>query len=370
MNFFKNIKYKDIIVLLLIVFVGYKVIDNYPVYFLVLKKFLGVIAPFIYAMVFAYILNPIMKFFEKRFKLKRGLAVILTYLVVLGTIVIIALYGIPNLIESIISITKEVPDYVKMVQHWMNSALKNARVNEFMQDTGLMNNVASLSTKAGSILVSLLEGTTGSLISITTDIIKVGFGLLISIYMLLDKEKFIKQAKVILLMIVGEKIGMKILNFLKIYNYMIGTYIGIKALDSLIIGIISLVGLMILRLPYAPLLALVVGVTNMIPYFGPFIGMLTCAIVALFVTPFKAIIVCIFLLALQQFDAWFLEPKLVSGKVGIGPFWVIFGVTIGGGFFGPLGMILASPTLATIKIYYDKIINNYKEKHEKLVDSL
>ena len=151
---------------------------------------------------------------------------------------------------------------------------------------------------------------------------------------------------------------------------MIGTYIGIKALDSLIIGIISLVGLMILRLPYAPLLALVVGVTNMIPYFGPFVGMLTCAIVALFITPFRALVVFIFLLALQQFDAWYLEPKLVSGKVGIGPFWVILGVTIGGGFFGPLGMILASPTVATIKIYYKKIVNKYKEKHEKIVDSL
>lgn len=370
MSFFKNIKYKEIIVLLLIIFVGYKVIDNYPAYLVVIKKFMGIIAPFMYAIIFAYILNPIMKFFERRLKFKRGLAVLLTYLVVLGIIVVIALYGIPSIIESIISITKEIPDYVNMVQNWLNSILKNARLNEFVQDTGLMTNVTSLSSKAGTILVSLLEGTTGSIITITTDIIKIAFGLLISIYMLLDKERFLKQIKLLLLMITGEKIGRKILDFVKIYNYMIGTYIGIKALDSLIIGIISLVGLMILRLPYAPLLALVVGVTNMIPYFGPFVGMLTCAIVALFITPFRALVVFIFLLALQQFDAWYLEPKLVSGKVGIGPFWVILGVTIGGGFFGPLGMILASPTVATIKIYYKKIVNKYKEKHEKIVDSL
>lgn len=370
MSFFKNIKYKEIIVLLLIIFIGYKVIDNYPVYLLVLKKFMGIIAPFMYAIVFAYILNPIMKFFERRIKLNRGLAVLLTYLVVLGIIVVIALYGIPSIIESIFSITKEIPDYVNMVQNWLNSILKNARLNELMQNTGLMTNVTSLSSKAGTILVSLLEGTTGSLITITTNIIKIGFGFLISIYMLLDKERFLKQIKLVLLMITGEKIGRKILNFVKIYNYMIGTYIGIKALDSLIIGVISLVGLIILRLPYAPLLALVVGVTNMIPYFGPFVGMLTCAVVALFITPFKALVVFIFLLALQQFDSWYLEPKLVSGKVGIGPFWVILGVTIGGGFFGPLGMILASPTVATIKIYYKKIISKYKEKHEKIVDSL
>lgn len=370
MSFNKNIRYKDVLIFALIAFIGYKIIDNYAVYLSVFKKFLTVLTPFIYALIFAYILNPIMKLFEKRLKFKRGPAVGLTYLIVLGIIVIIGLYGIPSIIDSIISITKEIPNYVSTAQEWVNSALKNDKFYELMKDAGVLQTLTSLSTKVGTILVSLLEGAAGSLVTITTDIIMFGFGFLISIYILLDKEKFIKQTKVLLMMLIGERRGNSILNLTRIYNYMIGTYIGIKALDSLIIGTISLVGLVILDVPYAILLAVVVGFTNMIPYFGPFVGMITCATVAIFISPWKALAVFIFLLALQQFDAWYLEPKLVSGKVGVGPFWIILGVTIGGGFFGPLGMLLASPTMATIKIYYDKVINKYKDEHEELIDSL
>lgn len=370
MSFNKNIKYKDLLIFLLIAFIGYKIIDNYAVYLSVFKEFLTAITPFIYALIFAYILNPIMKLFEKRLKLKRGLAVGLTYLIVLGIIVIIGLYGIPNIIDSIVSITKEIPNYINTVQEWVNSALKNDKFYELMQDSGVLQSLTSLSTRAGTILVSLLEGAGGSLVTITTNLIMFGFGFLVSIYILLDKEKFIKQAKILLMMLIGESRGNSILNLTRTYNHMIGRYIVIKALDSLIIGTISLVGLVILKLPYAILLAVVVGFTNMIPYFGPFVGMLTCATVAIFISPWKALAVFIFLLALQQFDAWYLEPKLVSGKVGVGPFWVILGVTIGGGFFGPLGMILASPTMATIKIYYDKVINKYKDEHKELIDSL
>ncbi len=370
MSFNKNIRYKDVLIFALIAFIGYKIIDNYAVYLSVFKKFLTVLTPFIYALIFAYILNPIMKLFEKRLKLKRGLAVGLTYLIVLGIIVVIGLYGIPSIIDSIVSITKEIPNYVNTAQEWVNSALKNDKFYELMKDAGVLQTLTSLSTKAGTILVSLLEGAAGSLVTITTDIIMLGFGFLISIYILLDKEKFIKQTKVLLMMLIGESRGNSILNLTRIYNYMIGTYIGIKALDSLIIGAMSLIGLFVLDVPYAILLAVVVGFTNMIPYFGPFVGMITCATVAIFISPWKALAVFIFLLALQQFDAWYLEPKLVSGKVGVGPFWIILGVTIGGGFFGPIGMLLASPTMATIKIYYDKVINKYKDEHEGLIDSL
>ncbi|MBY0756470.1 AI-2E family transporter [Clostridium sardiniense] len=370
MSFNKNIKYKDVLIFALVAFIGYKIVDNYAVYLAVFKQFLVVLKPFMFALIFAYVLNPIMKLFEKRLKLKRGPAVGLTYFIVLGIIVLIGLYGIPSIIDSIVSITKDIPDYVSTVQGWVNSALENDKFYELMKDAGILQTLTSLSTKAGTILVSILESTAGSLVSITTDIIMFGFGFLISIYILLDKEKFIKQAKLLLMMLIGEKWGNKILNLTRVYNYMIGTYIGIKALDSLIIGLMSLVGLMVLKVPYAILLAVVVGFTNMIPYFGPFVGMVVCSIVAVFVSPWRALAVFIFLLALQQFDAWYLEPKLVSGKVGIGPFWVIFGVTLGGGFFGPLGMLLASPTMATIKIYYDKVVNKYKDEHKELVDSL
>ncbi|WP_338631721.1 AI-2E family transporter [Clostridium baratii] len=339
------------------IFISFKLIDNFSIFLSIIKKFLTILSPFIYALIFAYILNPVMKVFEKKFKFKRSLSVGLTYILVLVILIIIGIYGIPLIIDSIISITKEIPYYISISQDWIDSLLKNDSLYKLMSDSGILQTLTSLSTKAGSILVSLLNGTVNSLLTITTNLIMFIFGFLISIYILLDKEKFIKHSKLILIMITGKIRGNKIINALNIYNDMIGNYIGVKSLDSLIIGSISLIGLYALNMPYFLLLAILVGFTNMIPYFGPFIGMLVCALVAVFISPWKAFAVIIFLLALQQFDAWYLEPKLVSDKVGVTPFLIVLGVTIGGGFFGPIGMLLASPTVATIKIYYDKFIS-------------
>lgn len=357
MIFNKPLKYKDIFLFLLMIFISFKLIDNFSVFLSIIKKFLTILSPFIYALIFAYILNPLMKVFEKKFKFKRSLSVGLTYIFVLVILIIIGIYGIPLIIDSIISITKEIPYYISISQDWIDSLLKNDSIYKLMSDSGILQTLTSLSTKAGSILVSLLNGTVNSLLTITTNLIMFIFGFLISIYILLDKEKFIKHSKLILIMITGKIRGNKIINALNIYNAMIGNYIGVKSLDSLIIGSISLIGLYALNMPYFLLLAVLVGFTNMIPYFGPFIGMLVCALVAVFISPWKAFAVIIFLLTLQQFDAWYLEPKLVSDKVGVTPFLIVLGVTVGGGFFGPIGMLLASPTVATLKIYYDKFIS-------------
>lgn len=168
-------------------------------------------------------------------------------------------------------------------------------------------------------------------------------------------------------MIFKEENGNRIINFVRTYNKMVGFYIGIKAVDSSIVGIIALFGLLIVGEPYAPLIALIVGITNMIPYFGPLMGVIVAMTVAIFVSPMKAFVVFVLLLCIQQFDAWFLEPKLVGKKVGISPLGIILGVTIGGGFLGPIGMLLGSPTMATIKIYYEKLFSKFKDSNPRLV---
>lgn len=149
---------------------------------------------------------------------------------------------------------------------------------------------------------------------------------------------------------------------------MIGTYIGIKAIDSLIIGIMAFVLLNIVKSEYAILLAILVGITNMIPYFGPFVGEIIGFLINVFVSPAKGIIVFLTLFGLQMFDGWYLDPKLIGDKVGVRPFWIIYSVVIGGGFFGPLGMLLASPTAATIKIYYGKLLDKNKDIIDELTD--
>lgn len=366
----KNIRYLDILIFVIVAVIGYKIVDNYAVYLSFFKKLLTIISPFIYALIIAYILNPIMKLFEKRLKLKRGPAVGLTYLLFIGILFIIGLFVIPTLIDSIVSIAKEVPNYVETVQGWINTALKDERLFTLVNDAGVLQTITSLSSKIGVIIVNILEGSATSLLNITANVVMVGFGFLVSIYVLLDKERLIYNTKLLLGLIIGEKYSLKVLEALRLYHKMIGIYIGTKALDSLIIAIISLVGLIILKAPYAILLALIVGFTNMIPYFGPFIGEIVAAGVCIFVSPWKALAVFIFLLAVQQFDAWYLDPKLIGGKVGVRPFFIILGVTIGGGFFGAVGMLLASPTIATLKVYYDRKMYKYTSEHKEFVSRL
>lgn len=136
----------------------------------------------------------------------------------------------------------------------------------------------------------------------------------------------------------------------------------------MIIGSLALIGLTILKVPYAPLLALIVGITNMIPYFGPLVGIVISFVVTLFSSPLQAVVVAMLLFALQQFDAWYLEPKLIGKKVGVSPLGIIFGVTLGGGILGPVGMILGSPTMATARIYYNKLVDRFKESNKELVE--
>ena len=226
----------------------------------------------------------------------------------------------------------------------------------------IQEHLSAITSKTGTYIVSGLESSVSSIVVLTTNVVKILLGFLIAIYILLDKESLIRNAKLIICMIFKQERGEKIISWIKIYNKMIGTYVGTKALDSLIIGIIALVGLIIMRAPYSIILAIVVGFTNMIPYFGPLVGIVVSATVALFVKPSLVIIIVIFLLILQQFDAWYLEAKLVGKKVGVKPLLIMVAVLVGGGLLGPVGMILGSPTIATIKLAYDKIVENYKNK--------
>lgn len=367
MFFNKYIKYRDILVIVLIALVGYKLIDNYQMFLNLISTTISVISPFIYAMVFAYCINPIMNLFERRLKMRRGLSIFSTYLLIGGAIVIGSLYIVPSIVDSIISITSEIPGYMETVQGWINEALKNQNFYELINSTGLLDNISVISGNMSSIIIGILNGSVSSIVSITTNVVKIGFGFLISIYILLDKERFITEVKTITYMIFKEERGTRIIGLVRTYHEMIGKYIGTKAIDSAIIGVLAFFGLMVIGAPYTPLLAIVVGVTNMIPYFGPFVGEVVGAAVGLFVSPAMAITIFIFLLALQQFDAWYLDPKLIGDKVGVKPFYIILAVTIGGGFFGPIGMLLASPTMATINIYYERKVNLFKAKNKNLM---
>lgn len=363
----RNIKYINILIFVLIGIIGYKIIDNYNYFFNIITKGLVILSPFIYALVCAYILNPIVKLFEKKFNLKRGISIGLTYIILIGIIFIGLFFTIPSLIDSILNITSEIPNYIAKFQDWINIGLSNDRINELITQSGLLDNIQDIATNIGNVSINILQNFAVYLISLTSNLVNIVFGFLISIYVLIEKDNIVKMSKTIMYMILKEKNGTRLLTFIRTYNKMIGVYVGIKAIDSMIIGILALIGLMVLKVPYAPLLALIVGITNMIPYFGPLVGIVVSSVVTIFYSPLQALIVALMLFALQQFDAWYLEPKLIGKKVGVSPLAIIFGVTLGGGILGPVGMILGSPTMATARIYYNKLLVKFKTLNKELV---
>ena len=364
----RNIKYRDILIFALIGVVGYKIIDNYNYFFDIGKKIVSIMSPFIYCMICAYVLNPVVSFIEHKLKLKRVLSIAITYFILVTLIFVILVFTIPSVVDSILNITQEIPNYMGLVQKWINNILENKRIKDLIIQAGFFSKIGEISSQIGSQSIGLLQELVMYLLSLTSNLVNVVLGFLISVYVLADKEKFVRGARTVTYMIFKEEKGAKLINFIRTYNKMIGTYIGIKAIDSAIVGCIALVGLLIVGAPYAPLIALVVGVTNMIPYFGPLVGILVGSIFAIFDSPVKAVVVFILLLCIQQFDAWYLDPKLIGKKVGISPFGIILGVTIGGGFLGPVGMLLGSPTIGTINIYYEKYSRKFKESNPKLVE--
>ncbi|WP_315118558.1 AI-2E family transporter [uncultured Clostridium sp.] len=359
MQLFKEdkIKYLDIIKIVITIMISIKIVDNYELFFTGVNRIFSIISPFIYAFIIAYVLNPLMSFFERRFKLTRGKSILITYITIVLMLAIFSSYLMPRIITSIMDIIKNIPEFTKVAQNYFDTLIKDERVQNILYSTGNMElKTDFIISKGSSFLASVLNSFLSKTVSFTNYFVKWVFGFIISIYILADKESILETVRKIIYAILGKKNAGKALEFISNLHNMIGVYIGTKAIDSTIIGIMALVGLSIIKSPYSLLIALIVGVTNMIPYFGPFIGMVVAAIINLFFSPIRALVVLIFLFLLQQFDGWYLDPKLIGNKVGLKPFAVIFAVTLGGGLYGPVGMILGVPVMAIIRTYLEKLL--------------
>ena len=362
--FLKNNKYKSLIVAVLITIVlallAFKLIDNIDIFIAIIRKFISLSMSFVYGIVIAYVLTPIVKLFEVKAKLKRGVSIALTYAILIGGITIWALYGIPGLIENVKEIGRDIPNYISSIESVVNNVLDEEEFSSIISNTGIKVNIDTYINKTGEVLISALESSLMKVVSLSSIVFKFIIGLLVAIYILLDTERLLRECKRMMYLILKKEKSDKLIEFIKIYNSMIIRYIGIKAIDSMIIGMLAFILLNIVDSEYVILLSILVGITNMIPYFGPFVGEVLGFLINVFVSPTKGIIVFLTLFLLQMFDGWYLDPKLIGNKVGVRPFWIIYAVVIGGGFFGPIGMLLASPTAATIKIYYKKLLEKNK----------
>jgi predicted PurR-regulated permease PerM len=354
---FKFIEYLPIIILAII---AYKVADKIEILGSAVVYVLKLLIPFIWAFAFAYLLNPTMKKLETKFGLSRNLSLTITYLVLFGVITLSMMFVAPVIAESVVDIVNNVPSYADSVINYLES--KSTEI-EFLEEIGIFailepenikNTLENVAKNLNSILSAMLIGILG----VTTGILKIIIGLIISIYMLKDKEKFKMGIKRFIYAFMNREKADKLYVFSRETDLLFTKYIIGKLIDSIILGIICYIGLIFIQAPYALLMSIIIGITNMIPFIGPFIGAVPAVTITLFTSPVTALWVGLFILFLQQFDGYILGPKILGDSVGLSPFWIILAIIIGGGFFGIIGMLIGVPVMAVIRNYFIRLVDS------------
>lgn len=354
----KNIKfYTGLIITFLISYILIQFVDNYSYFLGIISKLLSLLTPFFIGMILAYILSPLVDFMERRLKCKRWLTILIIYGVIISGTVIFIIMIVPYITNSIIEIINQIPQYSKEVEAWILSIASDIESASLAQiQEGLLSIIPHLGSFAKFILDYILSTT----LSLTALIVNVVLGLIISVYIIIDKEGILSYIKKITNIILKKERANLVIDVCKTFNSNVGSYILAKSIDSFFVGLVSFIGLSLVGSKYALLLGVICAITNMIPYFGPIIGMVPAVIINIFYSPSVAMYSLVFLVILQQIEGSIIEPKFVGGKLGLTPILTLLAVTIGGGFFGIIGMILAVPIMGVIKIYLDKVIEKYK----------
>jgi predicted PurR-regulated permease PerM len=343
------------------------IIDNLSSYSSIIFK---ISKPFIWAFVIAYLLNPIMIYLEKKFRIKRLWSILIVYIFFLGLLSLVLVIITPKIISGISNIIQDVPSYIEKTQRWL--AYQQDSIEFIGQYRFLLIfqkylgelNYENLLDQFGTSLSPILDATLAQAINITSGIFNLLFAIIISVYFLKDKEKFIIYFKRIIYAFLDKEKADKVTKYCKEFNSLVSKFLIGKIIDSLIIGILCFIGTLIIGAPYPIVISTIVGVTNMIPYVGPIIGAVPCVIITLFYNPITAVWIALFILALQQFDGLYLGPKILGTQVGLSPLWIITAIIIGGGLFGIIGMLLAVPVIAILRTAINKFISiKLKEKN-------
>jgi len=342
------------------------------------NKFTVILQPIIIGFGIAYLINPIMKFFEKYLikwiepkmkkkkkaqKLCRTIATLGALAVFIFIIVILLVMLIPQLIESIQGVAITLPEEAQNLINKTNKYLsEDSQAANFLEDTLLhITNylrdwaMDDLLPKSNTYLTSITNG----LISAVKIFVNIIVGLIVSVYFLLGKETFIGQFKKLTYAVFKPKRANIIIETARKSNEIFGGFISGKILDSAIIAAICYIVLLIMKMPYPILVSVIVGVTNVIPFFGPYIGAIPSFIIIVLSNPIQGLYFLIMIFILQQVDGNIIGPNILGDSTGLSPFWVIFAILVGGGLFGFVGMLLGVPIFAVIYYIFQKIIGYF-----------
>lgn len=354
-----------------------------------LDKLFSILTPIILGAVIAYLINPLVTVTDKYtfslckrchipVKISSFIATAFSIALWLGLLVagISLLFSmiVPELYSSIVKLAGDLRIYVNTIYDFINEHLQNNPQLLSFVESGLdtltdsvynwVNN--DLIVQAQNIMSKLTVGISW-VFSLVTDIV---VSLIVSVYLLISKKKFLGQAKKLLYVFFKPDTANASLSVFRQANKIFGGFISGKLIDSLIIGILCFVGVSILKMPYPLLVSVFVGITNIIPFFGPFIGAIPSAFLILLIDPGKCLIFILFIFLLQQLDGNVIGPAILGDSTGVSPFWIVFSILVGGGLFGFIGMLLGVPTFAVVYYLVKTFSEYYLRKKELPTDSM
>lgn len=330
-----------------------------------IRQFLSVFAPILYGAFMAYLLVPVVNFLETALfpeiyrkpkkgrytsRLSRGGAILLTWALIVFALYLLGCFLLPELYRSVMQLVSNTEAYYNTVYGWVNRLLENnPTLGEYVTSTMNSYFISFEDWLTKEVLpqtqkvVLAVSGGVWSVVSFFTDLL---VGVIVSIYLLLSKERCAAAIRKIIHGVFSPDTVPWVFRAIHKVDNTFSGFVRGKLLDSLIIGILCFISCSILRFPYTPLISVIVGLTNVIPYFGPFLGAIPSIFLILLVSPLQAVYFSIFILVLQQLDGNVIGPKILGSSTGLSSLWVIMAVLVGGGFFGVAGMFFAVPVVA------------------------
>lgn len=359
----KSVKY---VIPIVLVFIGILALEHFSSIYNFISSNISTIntllAPFFIGFVIAYILNQPMKYLENKFKLKRGISITIIYGVVAITIIFAWLFVIPVIKSNINDIYSSIPQGISQIEHLIDNVWSNLKFSVNNQEAKLQINefiknvLVPVSTTTATILSELIINIMSVIVSYTVNIF---LGIVISVYLLLSKEKYLEVTNILSKKIFN-KYHLKIKEFVNILDKNIGVYIVAKATDSTIYGVICTAILYLVNAKYALFLGIIAGITNMIPFFGPIIGTIVAVAINLFFSFEKSVVVLVVMIVVQQLESAVLEPYFVGKQVGVPPIFTILAVTIAGKYTGFIGILLSVPITGVLLMYGKRFIEKEK----------
>lgn len=340
------------------------------------ENIIGIISPFIIGVAIAFILNLVMVIFERKLlyfldyekynnysKFKRPLSVTLTFLSVFLVIVALIRFIIPQLIDSISTLTDTIPAYIKSFEDLISKYVSDTEILNTLWDN-FLSAWKDVLQFTGQIVVSSLTGVVDITVGFTSGVFNFIISIIFSVYMLINKERLQVGMKKVLYALSEKKFADKTMYLAKISNEIFSSYIGGQFLEAIIIGVLCFIGMIIFRMPYPLLISVLIAVTALVPIFGAFIGTIPAAFIILIIDPMQAIWFIVFIIVLQQIEGNLIYPKVVGGSIGLPPIWVMLAMIIGGNTFGIIGILLGIPIFSVIyrvfKEFIEKKLSNKK----------